>query len=145
MPSGVSIPHGVATGVQIPVIVKQIPRVRHQGIGREELAQVRVVVAGVEVQQAGAVAFLAGELVVGIGNVAAAIPPVSIVAFAGLVGYPLVGHEDGAAEADAVPVIVHPPPACVGVHRFHFSVHISRSSFFYLAITGKNSGLPTWS
>ena len=32
MPSGVIIPHGVATGIQIPVVVKQSTRVRHEGI-----------------------------------------------------------------------------------------------------------------
>ena len=57
MPSRVSIPHGVATGIQIPVVVKQIARVRHEGIRREELAQFRVVVAGVVVLEAGAIAF----------------------------------------------------------------------------------------
>ena len=54
MPGGVVIPHRVATGVHIPVVVKQIAWVRHEGVRREELAQVGVVVAGVEVLQAGA-------------------------------------------------------------------------------------------
>ena len=69
MPGGVVIPHRVATGVHIPVVVKQITRVRHEGIGREELAEFGVVVAGVEVLQAAPsghpVAFLDGKVFFG--------------------------------------------------------------------------------
>ena len=63
MPGGVIIPHGIATGIQVAVVIKQSARVRHHGIRRKELAQVGVVVAGVVVLQAGAVTFLAGEAV----------------------------------------------------------------------------------
>jgi hypothetical protein len=57
--------HCVATHVHIPVIIKQIPRIRYYCIRREELTQFGVIVAGVQVHQAGAIEFLAGELVVG--------------------------------------------------------------------------------
>jgi hypothetical protein len=39
--------HGVATGIQIPVVIKQVPRVRHEGIraqrAPEELAEFGVI------------------------------------------------------------------------------------------------------
>ena len=93
MPAGVIIPHGVATGIQVAVVVKQIAWIRHEGIGREELAQFGVVVAGVVVLQAAPsghpVAFLAGELVVGDDGAGIALAAIGIVLLVG-------GHGAGA-------------------------------------------------
>ena len=66
--------------IHIPVVVKQIAWVRHEGIRREELAQFGVVVAGVEVLQAGAVLLLASETLVGDTNVAIAGTTIGIIA-----------------------------------------------------------------
>ena len=41
------VPHGVTPRIHIPIIIEQIRRVRHEGIGADELAQFGVIVAGV--------------------------------------------------------------------------------------------------
>ena len=103
--AAVGQPHGVATGIQIPVVVKQSTRVRHQGIWREELAapkgHPRVVVAGVVVLQARAVAFRGpfgrGETLVGDTDTAVAGTAIGKVPFIRDDGIALIGGQDRAA------------------------------------------------
>lgn len=65
MPRWVSIAHGLTTDVQVAVVVEQIARIWHEGIRRDELPDLWVVVAGVEVLQARGILFLAGKALVG--------------------------------------------------------------------------------
>ena len=80
MPARVNAIHRIAGGVHVAIITEHTSWVRHEGIWREELAQFGVVVAGVVVLQAGAVALLAGEAVVGDDNVTSARAAIGIVA-----------------------------------------------------------------
>ena len=59
----VIVPERIPNRVHVAIPCKQIGWIRHEGIRREELAQFGVIVAGVEVHQAGAVQLLAGEAV----------------------------------------------------------------------------------
>ena len=79
--------HRIAPDIHIPIIIEQIRRVRHQGIRADKLAQFGVIgsagsptVAGTVVHQAGAIAFLAGEAVLGAEFVVGALATVGVFA-----------------------------------------------------------------
>ena len=90
--------HWLTTNIHVSVIVKQIGWLRHEGIRREELAAIGVVVAGVEVHQAAAVEFLASELVVGGQGAAAAVATRPVIALIIVIGAAAGGDKRRAAE-----------------------------------------------
>ena len=90
MPGWVSQVEGVTPGIHIPIIIKQIRRVRHERIRADELAQFGVIgsagsptVEGVEVLQTGGVESLAGETVLRTQFTAAAAETIGVVTFIG--------------------------------------------------------------
>jgi hypothetical protein len=80
MAGWVTIPHRIAAHIHVAVIVKEIGRIRYEGVRGDELAQVGVKVAGIVIHQAAAVHFLAGEAVVGGQGAAAAVATIAPVA-----------------------------------------------------------------
>jgi hypothetical protein len=71
MPRRVSIPHRVVFRIRVPVQILRVGRIRHDGIGRDEPPQHRVIVPGVVVQQPGVVTILAGVVALGGADTAA--------------------------------------------------------------------------
>ena len=65
MAAWVIIPHGIPDGVHKPVVREDIRGVGHEGVRADEGAELRVVVAGIHVDQPVGILLLAGEAVVG--------------------------------------------------------------------------------
>mgnify|MGYP007072875129 CR=1 FL=1 len=85
MSTGIIVLERVASGVQVPIVVQELGRVGYDRIRREELADLRVVVPGVVVEQPRRVRLLAGEVPLAADAAARVQPPaVGVVA---LVGY----------------------------------------------------------
>ena len=61
MPTGIRVLHRIPPCVQEPVVVDHHPRIGHHRVRAQERAQLRIVIAGVHVQQPGAVLLLPGE------------------------------------------------------------------------------------
>ena len=93
-----------AISVHVPVIVKQIPRIRHDCIRREELAAIGIIVAGVEILQAAAIQLLTGKLVISGQRPAAAVATVGVVTLLVDKGAAVVGGVDRAAQVVAVEI-----------------------------------------
>ena len=86
IPTGIRILQRIPPGIRVPIVVDDHPRVRHHRVRRQERAQLWVIVAGVEVEQAGGVLLLAGEGAVRLQrSTAAADCPVGVVRAAGYV------------------------------------------------------------
>ena len=80
MPGGIIILHGVAAGISVAVKIHELRGIGDEGVGADELAQLRVVVAGVHVDQAGAIGQLTGEALGGVQFGATAVAAIGVVA-----------------------------------------------------------------
>ena len=105
MPTGIRVFQRIPPRVHVPVVVRHHPRIGHDRVRRQERAQGRVVVAGVVVEQARAIALLPRVRPVRLQvAAAAAYTPVGPVRAAGHLTAACVRGQRGAGQVVAVQI-----------------------------------------
>ncbi len=113
MPRRIRVLERIAASVHEPIVIEDLPRIRHQRIRREERPQRGVVISCVQIQQAGTVLLLPGEGAVGgQRSTAAAGHAVGIVGAVGRLCTAAIGGDVVAAQMVRVQVAERAPPPC---------------------------------
>ena len=100
----------VGSNIEVSVVIQHAPGIRHNGIGRDELANHRVVIARPIIHQPRAIHLLAGVGKVGWQRTPTARPPVGVVLLRLKGIAAAVGHQHGGAQV--VPEFIEGWSAC---------------------------------